>query len=220
MEMHSVDAKNQDEGAKLLEQMFAKRGYLLPYHRMLGASDPQLLATYDALYTRLTLDQRVLTMVEREIVWIALIAATREKYASFHLDRGVQAGMDNEAISDSVALASACEGFSALHFAQGAFTKWVPESRAMKRYAAIFEAARGGLPEAIAEVAAVVCFASYRNPEGMRFHLKRAFDKGARREQVAEGLSYVLLHRGGPTMIDAVGCWEKAAPELQIPGPY
>jgi alkylhydroperoxidase/carboxymuconolactone decarboxylase family protein YurZ len=214
----NVDSK--DDGAKLLEAMFAKRGYLLPYHRMLGASDPQLLATYDALYTRLTLDQRALTMVEREIVWIALIAATREKYAFFHLERGVQAGMDNDAISDSVAIASACEGFPALYFAQGAFTKWVPDTRAMKRYAAIFDAARGDLPEAIAEVAAVVCFASYRNPDGMRFHLKRAFDKGAKREQVAEGLSYVLLHRGGPTMIDAVGCWEKAAPELNIPGPY
>jgi alkylhydroperoxidase/carboxymuconolactone decarboxylase family protein YurZ len=220
MENVSVDSKKQDDGAKLLEEMFAKRGYLLPYHRMLAASDPQLLANYDALYTRLTLDQRVLTLAEREIVWVALIAATREKYASFHLDRAVQAGMDNEAISDSVAIASACEGFAALHFAQNAFTKWVPESRAMQRYAAIFEAARGDLPRAIAEVAAVVCFAAYRNPDGMRFHLARAFEKGARREQVAEGLSYVLLHRGGPTMIDAVGCWEKAAPELKIPGPY
>ena len=215
-----MDSKKQDEGAKLLEQMFAKRGYLLPYHRMLGASDPQLLATYDSLYTRLTLDERVLTLAEREIVWVALIAATREKYASFHLDRAVQAGLDNEAISDSVALASACEGFDALHFAQNAFSKWVPESRAMKRYAAVFEAARGDLPHAISEVAAVVCFAAYRNPDGMRFHLARAFAKGARREQIAEGLSYVLLHRGGPTMIDAVGCWEKAATELKIPAPY
>ena len=77
--------------------MFAKRGYLLPYHRMLGASDPPLLAAYDALYTRLTLDQRVLTMVEREIVWVAWIATTREKYAYFHFDRATEAGMDNDA---------------------------------------------------------------------------------------------------------------------------
>jgi alkylhydroperoxidase/carboxymuconolactone decarboxylase family protein YurZ len=107
-----------------------------------------------------------------------------------------------------------------LHFAPGEFAKWEPESRAMTRYAASFEAARGDLEPAIAEVAAVVCFASYRNPDGMRFHLARAFEKGARREQIAEGLSYVLLHRGGPTMIDAVGCWEKAAADLKIPGPY
>lgn len=219
-EVSNVDERKVDAGAKLLEEMFAKRGYLLPYHRMLGASDPPLLAAYDALYTRLTLDQRVLTMVEREIVWVALIATTREKYAYFHFDRATEAGMDHDAIGDSVAVAAACEAFEAMHFAQGAFGKWLPDSRATQRYFAMFETARGKLPPAIAEVAAVVCHASRRDPDGMRVHLARAFEFGATREQMAEGLSYVLLHRGGPTMIDAVGCWEKAAPELKIPGPY
>jgi hypothetical protein len=37
---------------------------------------------------------------------------------------------------------------------------------------------------------------------------------------VAEGLAYVLLHRGGPIMLDAVDCWERAAPALNIPGPF
>ena len=212
--------KTQDDGARLLETMLAKRGYLLSYHRMLAASDPQLLANYDALYTRLTLDQRVLTPVERETVWVALIAATREKYAFFHFDRATQAGMNEEAISDAVALAAACESFDALHFSQGAFEQWVPESRAMKRYLKMFDAARGGIPPATAEVSAVVCHAAYRNADGMRVHLARAFAHGASREQLAEGLSYVLLHRGGPTMIDAVNCWEKSAAALKIPGPY
>jgi alkylhydroperoxidase/carboxymuconolactone decarboxylase family protein YurZ len=54
----------------------------------------------------------------------------------------------------------------------------------------------------------------------MRIHLQRAFEKGATRAQMAEALSYVLLHRGGPTMVEAVACWEKAAQELKIPGPY
>ena len=208
------------EGAKLLDEMLAKRGYLLSYHRMLCASDPPLLAAYDALYTRLTLDQRVLTPAEREIVWVALIATTREKYASFHLDRALAAGMSNDEIADSVALAAACEAFDAMYFAQEAFSKWVPESAALQRYSRMFDAARGRLPLAISEVAAVVCHAAHRNSAGMRVHLARAFERGARREQMAEGLSYVLLHRGGPTMIDAVDCWEKAAPALDIPGPY
>src|SRR5580765_2150917 len=132
--------KIRGDGAKLLDAMLAKRGYLLSYHRMLGASDPQLLANYDALYTRLTLDQRVLTPVERETVWVALIATTREKYASFHFDRAVVAGMDNEAIGDAVAIAAACEAFEAMHFAQAHFTKWVPESAATQRYLRMFEA--------------------------------------------------------------------------------
>ena len=215
-----MDAKTPDDGARLLDAMLAKRGYLLSYHRMLGASDPQLLATYDALYTRLTLDQRVLTPVEKETVWIALIAATREKYAFFHLERGVEAGMSNETISDAVALAAACEAFEALHFARTAFNKWVPEGPAMQRYLRVFDASRGTIPAATAEISAVVCHAAHRNADGMRVHLARAFAHGARREQIAEGLSYVLLHRGGPTMIDAVDCWEKSAPALNIPGPF
>jgi alkylhydroperoxidase/carboxymuconolactone decarboxylase family protein YurZ len=214
---------NLDEpqaGKKLLDEMLAKRGYLLSYHRLLAGSDPQLLAAYDALYTRLTLDERALTLEEREIVWVALIAATREKYATFHLERGLKAGMTSESIADSMAIAAACEAFDALQFCHGAFTKWVNEEQAMTRYLALFDASRGRIPEAIAEVAAVVCHASRRNAAGMRVHLARAFAAGARREQMAEALSYVLLHRGGPTMIDAANCWEQAAPELGIPGPY
>ena len=110
--------KSKNEGAKMLDAMFAKRGYLLPYHRMLAASDPKLLATYDALYTRLTLDERILTSVEKETVWIALIATTREKLAIFHFERAEAAGMSNTAISDALAIAAACESFNALFFGQ------------------------------------------------------------------------------------------------------
>ena len=211
--------KTQD-GAKLLDEMLAKRGYLLSYHRMLGASDPQLLANYDALYTRLTLDQRVLTPVERETVWVALIATTRERLAVFHFDRASAAGMSNEAIGDAVAIAAACESFEAMQFSRTHFSKWVPETAAAQRYLRMFEAARGQTTPATAEIAAVVCHAARRNADGMRVHLACAFASGATREQMAEALAYVLLHRGGPTMIDAVDCWEKSAAALNIPGPY
>lgn len=216
----TVSTDKAAEGARLLEAMLAKRGYLLSYHRLLGASSPPMLKAYDELYTSMTLDQRDLTLAEREIVWIALIAATREHYAKFHLDRGRQAGLDEDAMADSAALAAACEAFDATNFACTQFGEWIPPQKAMQRYLRTFDAAKGKLPEHIAEVAAVVCHASRRNAAGMRVHLKRAFEKGATREQMAEGLSYVLLHRGGPIMIDAAGTWEKAAPELGIPGPY
>ena len=213
--------RNETSTAKqLLEQMFAKRGYLLPYHRLLGESDPALLATYDELYTRLTLNERSLTLEEREIVWAALLATTREKSGAFHLDRGLKAGMTRESISDAMAIAAACEAFDALHFSHRAFPDWVSEELAMKRYATLFDASRGSIPGAVAEVAAVVCHAAHRNAAGMRVHLVRAFGSGVRREQMAEGLSYVLLHRGGPTMIEAAACWELAATELGVPGPY
>jgi alkylhydroperoxidase/carboxymuconolactone decarboxylase family protein YurZ len=215
-----AEQDNTRNARQVLEQMHAKRGYLLPYHRLLGESDPALLATYDELYTRLTLNQRSLTPEEREIVWAALLATTRESSGAFHLDRGLEAGMTKESISDSMAIGAACEAFDALRFSHSAFSGWISEEQAMKRYAVLFEAARGSIPEAIAEVAAVVCHAARRNAAGMRIHLARGFGFGVKRQQMAEGLSYVLLHRGGPTMIDASACWEQVATELGIPGPY
>ena len=172
-----VSTDKAAEGARLLEKMLAKRGYLLSYHRLLGANDPAMLEAYDALYTRMTLDQRHMTLAEREIVWIALIAATREHYAKFHLDRGRAAGLDDEAIADSVALAGACEAFDAIDFARKQFKEWIPDDRALQSYLRTFDAAKGKLPEAISEIAAVVCHASRRNDAGMRVHLKRAFEK-------------------------------------------
>lgn len=70
----------------------------------------------------------------RYAVWAALLATTRENSGAFHLDRGLRAGMTRESISDSMAIAAACEAFDALHFSHRAFATWVSEDQAMKRY--------------------------------------------------------------------------------------
>ncbi len=57
------------KAAEILAAVEAKRGYLLPYHRMFAASAPALLEQYDAFYEQLTLVPRVLSPVERETVW-------------------------------------------------------------------------------------------------------------------------------------------------------
>jgi alkylhydroperoxidase/carboxymuconolactone decarboxylase family protein YurZ len=204
----------------ILQQMRKKRGYLLGYHRLLGTLDPELLATYDAFYTRMTLVDRVLTSVEKETIWIALIVATRARIGTLHMRRAVEAGMGKDAIADAVALASACESLDALRFSTSSFNDWVQEEKAAKRYLRIFEAARGKVRPYLAEIAAVIAHAGARRPAGMRLHLVRAFKAGAKREQIAEGLSFALLHCGGPTMVEAVGCWEETARRARIPAPY
>ena len=45
----------------LLQTVHKKRGYLLSYHRLLYDIDPELLAAYDAFYTRFTLADKVLS---------------------------------------------------------------------------------------------------------------------------------------------------------------
>jgi alkylhydroperoxidase/carboxymuconolactone decarboxylase family protein YurZ len=203
-----------------LQAVRRKRGYLLSYHRLLHAIAPELLAAYDAFYTQFTLTGRALTPVQKETVWISLIAATRARVGTIHLRRAVQAGMSKDAIADAVALAAACEAYDAHAFAEQAFPDWLSEQRLVKRYLRAFDAARGRTRPALAEVAAVVAHASTRNAAGMRIHLVRAFKRGARRAQVAEALSFVLLHCGGPTMVDAMACWLKLVRERRVPAPW
>ena len=206
--------------SSLLDAVRKKRGYVLPYHRLMAELDPELLITYDAFYTRLTLTGRVLSPPEKETVWVALIAATRARVGTLHLGRAVKAGMSKDAIADAVAIAAACEALDALAFAKDAFPEWVDEARAVKRYLRAFDAARGRTPPVLAEIAAVVAHASQRRAAGMRIHLVRAFKRGAKREQVAEALSFALLHCGGPTMVDATQCWIDAAKQKRIPAPF
>ena len=203
-----------------LDAVRRKRGYLLSYHRLLAELDPELLATYDAFYTRLTLVARVLSPVEKETVWIALIAATRARVGTIHLRRAAQAGMSKQAIADAVAIAAACESFDALAFAEDAFPEWADEPMLVRRYLRAFNAARGRVRPALAEIAAVVAHAGQRRAAGMRVHLVRAFRLGAKREQVAEALSFALLHCGGPTMLAAMDCWIRTAKEKRIPAPF
>jgi alkylhydroperoxidase/carboxymuconolactone decarboxylase family protein YurZ len=204
----------------ILRKMRKKRGYLLDYHRLLGNLDPELLATYDAFYTQMTLVDRVLGRVEKETIWIALIVATRARIGTLHMRRAVEAGMSKDAIADAVALAAACESLDAQLFSQEAFPDWVGSDTSLKKYLKTFEAARGKVPPYLAEVAAVIAHAGARRPAGMRIHLVRAFKAGAKREQIAEGLSFALLHCGGPTMVQAVQCWVETAKRKRIPAPF
>ena len=204
----------------LLEVVRRKRGYLLSYHRLLYDIHPELLAAYDAFYTRFTLADNLLSPVEKETVWIALIAATRARVGTIHLMRAVKAGMSKDAIADAVALAAACEAFDALAFAENAFPEWLSEQSLVKRYLRAFDAARGRIRPVLAEIAAVVAHAGQRRAAGMRVHLVRAFKLGAKREQVAEALSFALLHCGGPTMLAAMDCWIDTAKMNRIPAPF
>lgn len=208
------------KGRNVLEAVRRKRGYVLSYHRLLHRLDPELLAAYDAFYTRFTLDDAILSPVEKETVWLALIAATRARVGTIHLKRAVQAGMSRDAVADALALAAACESMDAIGFSRDAFADWVDGPRLERRYVRAFEAARGRTNPVLAEVSAAVAQAGRRNSRGQALHLERAFQMGAKPGKVAKALSFVLLHCGGPTMLDALDVWSKLVKQGKIPPPY
>jgi alkylhydroperoxidase/carboxymuconolactone decarboxylase family protein YurZ len=211
------DASDRDT---ILAAVKAKRGYLLTYHRMLAADDPALLAAYDAFYERLTLRPRVFTPQERELVWAALQVAAREAHGHIHMRRAVAAGLDSPRLSDSLAIAGAVEAWPALRFGPTHWGEWIKSPDIEARYVRVFEAARGAIAPAHAEIIAAVCHAARRTHDGMQLHLARAFKAGAAVPQMAEALSYMLLPCGGPALIDAVAAWDDAAKAGACPPPY
>jgi 4-carboxymuconolactone decarboxylase len=208
-------------GGKILAQVEGKRGYRLSYHRMLAAADPELLAAYDAYYERLTLRPRVFSPRERELVWAALLASAREAHGTIHLKRAEAAGVSRDELTDAIAVAAAVESWPALvGFGHGAWHEWIGLNDAHARYERIFAAACGTIEPKTAEACAIVCHAARRTLDGLKFHLPRAFRAGATRDGIAEGLSYLLLPSGGPTLIDAVEAWAQSASEGSCPSPY
>lgn len=207
-------------GVDVLRKAEAKRGYLLPYHRMLGTHDPALLEAYDAFYKAFTLDARAFDEREREVVWAALLVAGREEYGDIHMRRGIEAGLTASELQDAVALAAAAESLTGSLFASRFWSEWTPQEEVVARYLRMTEAARGAIRPDLAEIALVVCHAARKSPAGMRIHLPRAFAAGATAEKIAEGVSYVLLPCGGPTLVEACAAWAQAAADGLCPPPF
>lgn len=204
----------------VITEVERKRGYTLPYHRMFAAFAPDLLGTYDAFYEQLTLTPHVLTAVEKETVWAALLAAAREVHGFIHMKRALAAGLSQGDIARAVAIAAITESFAVMDFSGTNWSAWTLPADLETRYLAAFDAVRGDLSPALAHLAALVAMGSRRDRRGTILHLRHAFAAGISQAQVCEGLSYMLIPCGGNTLIEAVAYWEEAAAQKLVPPPY
>ncbi|WP_439579656.1 carboxymuconolactone decarboxylase family protein [Elioraea sp.] len=208
------------DGAAILAEVEAKRGYTLPYHRMFAAHAPGLLRDYDRFYESLTLVPRVLTPRERETVWAGLLAAAREVHGFIHMRRAVAAGLSGDDVARAVAIAAVTEGLAVLGFAGAHWSRWALPAALKAQYLAAFDTVRGALEPRLAHLVAATCQAARRHREGMILHLAESCAAGATAPQICEALSYLLLPCGGNTLIEAVGFWEEAARDGVLPPPY
>lgn len=206
-------------GEAALAKALAARGYLLAYHRMLCTHDPALMTAYDTYYRELTLIERAFTYFEREVVWLVLLASAREAYGDIHMPRAEESGLSRAQIHDCMALAGVAEAYPALDFSKS-WSRWISPDEADRRYAAMVVVARGTIPKQIAEIALVVAHAARKCAAGMRYHLRRATQLDAPVAKIAEGVSYVMLPCGGPTLVAACDVWAELAREGGCPPPW
>lgn len=205
---------------EVLDEVRDKRGYLLSYHRLLAADDPQLLKIYDELYTRITLDERVLSDRRKELVWLALLSARQEPTGRIHVQRAITAGLSSGDMADALSLAAAMRSYYSVAFVTDHWSDGIAPGDAEARYLTVVETAAGSIDAATAEIICVIVHAGLRQWDAMPLHLRRAFNAGVTAAEMREAFSFLLLPCGGNHFIHAVETWQTLASAEGLPSPY
>lgn len=198
-----------DELAVRLEALRAKRGYLLPHHGLLALSAPRLLAAYDAAYTALALDDRVLSHHDREFVWLAILIATDEAIATHHIEKFRTAGGSDAEIRAVMAVAATVCGFRAFRFVDGHWRAHLPGIAPEEDWLALVGRAGEGAEARLVHLAACavqVCIGAW---DGLAWQLRGAYAAAVPEPEIAEALTLTMFPGSVPNFVEAARVWRE-----------
>ena len=200
-----------------LAEVRARRGYLLPHHGLMALAFPKLLAGYDAAYTALALDDRVLSHHDREFVWLGVLAATDERVATHHIAKFRAAGGTDATIGAAFAAAALSIGAEAFEFAARDWSKQLAPYDPKKSYVATL---RRGAPDApirlvhLTGLAVQVCRARWRP---FAWHLEAAYADAVQEDEMAEAISLAMFPGSVPYFVEACAEWRRLILEGTLP---
>ena len=195
----------------------AKRGYLLPHHGLMALAFPSLLAGYDAAYTALALEDRVLSHHDREFVWLAVLAATDERVATHHITKFRAAGGTDAMIGAAFAAGALAIGAEAFDFAARDWARQLapfdPRAAYLDTLARVAPAAPMRLVH-LAGLAVQVCRARWRP---FAWHLEAAYADSVPEEDMAEAISLAMFPGSVPRFVEACAEWRRLIAEGALP---
>ena len=189
-----------------LESLRATRGFLLAHHGALAAGAPALHDAYLAMYRELTVAPRVLTPLDREAVWLAILVTAREGIGTHHLALFRQHGGTEPMAESLITLAGIAPALDALRFAAGHWGAFLP-GLSTDAYDRQVAAARGPLAEGVAELAMLATHAARHAQGGVAHHLRRAYALGLDEAGMVEALSYIIWPCGVNAFLAACETW-------------
>lgn len=193
--------------AARLEGLKARRGYLLPHHGLMAVTAPRLLDAYDAAYTALALEDRVLSHHDREFVWLGILIATREEIATHHIEKFRNAGGTRTELKALLRLAALVCGFRAYGFVAEHWTEQLPEIDAEADWAdAVTRAGEGAEPRLVHLAAAAMQVAN-GSWDGFRWQLRSAYATGIDEFELAEAVSLTMFPASVPFFVTAAQVW-------------
>jgi alkylhydroperoxidase/carboxymuconolactone decarboxylase family protein YurZ len=210
-----------DETEQALEARLAavraKRGYLLPHHGLMALAFPKLLEGYDAAYTALALDDRILSHHDREFVWLAVLAATDERVATHHIAKFRASGGTDATIGAAFAASALAIGAEAFDFAARDWARQLAPFSARDAYLLTLRRIAPEAPIRLVHLAGLsvqVCRARWR-PFG--WHLEAAYADGVPEEEMAEAISLAMFPGSVPYFVEACAEWRRLILEGTLP---
>ncbi len=193
-----------------LSAIRAKRGYLLPHHGLLAVATPTLLEAYDGMYSELTLREGVLSLFEKEVIWLIILVSTGEAIATHHIDRLRKAGGGEAEVEAALALAAWSEGAGHHRFVETHWAAHLEGFDAVASYRAGLAAllVRYPVKPWVAEVGLAAAHQCHRQWEWVGEHLAGAYREGASEVAIAEGLALAMFPGGVPNFVDACEIWK------------
>ena len=97
----------EQEKQAYLEDMVARRGYVLPYHRALVENDLDVMRSMDALVGRAYLDERALSGREKELIFIVSLTVMRADpgHIEGHIRKALALGVPPGDILEAIEIA-------------------------------------------------------------------------------------------------------------------
>lgn len=195
--------------ASELTTLRQKRGYLLPHHGLMAVSMPKLLTAYDALYTELALNERVLSRHEHEYVWMAILIACEEVIGTHHIQRFRVAGGTDAELEEVVGITALALGIESGIFVEKHWMSHLPGFEPRRTYFDAFAKLCDPSRLYLAHMSAAAVCTCKGNWEGLRWHLIGAYAAKADENGIAEALSVTMFPGGVPNFVEAADVWRE-----------
>ena len=194
-----------------------KRGYLLPHHGLMALTAPNLLTAYDAAYTALALEDRILSHHDREFVWLGILIATDEEIATHHITKFRNArGTDTE-IRAAVSLTAMVCGFRAYHFVAWDWAKPLESIDFRADWTRSILAAGTGAEARLCHLTACAIHTCNAQWDGLRWQLQAAYDAGVPEDELAEAISLTMFPGSVPYFVTAAAIWKEMIANGELP---
>lgn len=200
---------NSDDLATRLWQLRDKRGYLLPHHGLMAISAPRLLETYDATYSALALEPRVLSRHDHEFVWLATLIATDEALGSHHIARFKAAGGEEQEVERILALTAFALGADAYRFVDRCWLPHLPGLDPQNAYLDAFRSVATGVPLRLAHLAAAAVHTCQGAWDALAWQIGAAYADAVPEVELAEALSLTMFPGSVPHFVEAARVWRE-----------